>query len=198
MNKVAIVLNSPTLTRLPSDDEFIICADGGASHIEKADILLGDMDSITSQIFAKKTIVLPVHKDVTDGEFAMKYAIENLSPTKINLYGVTGGRIDHVLGNLALFTIAHKNNIPCFGKDDNLDIYFTDSKLSVKAKENDTISIVPFNSDAIVSLDGFEYPAQKLTIPVSATLGISNRAIQEEVKILVHSGCVFVFHNITL
>ena len=90
--KVAIVLNSPTLSRLPSEDEFIICADGGASHIEKADILLGDMDSITSQIFSKKTIVLPVHKDVTDGEFAMKYAIENLSPTEINLYGVTGGR----------------------------------------------------------------------------------------------------------
>ena len=198
MKKVAIVLNSPTLTRLPKEDEFVICADGGASHIQKADILLGDMDSIQNSISATKTILLPVHKDVTDGEFAIRYAIDNLDPSEINLYGVTGGRIDHVLGNLALFTIAHKNNIPCFGKDDNLDIYFTDSKLSIKAKENDTISIVPFNSDAIVSLDGFEYPAQKLTIPVSATLGISNRAIQEDVEILVHSGCVFVFHNITL
>ena len=198
MKKVAIVLNSPTLTRLPQEDEFVICADGGASHIQKADILLGDMDSIQSSISATKTIVLPVHKDVTDGEFAIRYAIDNLDTSEINLYGVSGGRIDHVLGNLALFSIAHEKGIPTYGRDDNLDIYFVDKELSLKTKENDTISIVPFNKDAVVSLSGFEYPAQNLTIPVNATLGISNRAIEENVKISVITGSAFVFHNLTI
>ena len=198
MKKVAIVLNSPTLTRLPKEDEFVICADGGASHIQKADILLGDMDSIQNSISATKTILLPVHKDVTDGEFAIRYAIDNLDPSEINLYGVTGGRIDHVLGNLTLFSIAHEKGIPTYGRDDNLDIYFVDKELSLKTKENDTISIVPFKTDAIVSLSGFEYPAQNLTIPINATLGISNRAIEENVKISLSFGSVFVFHNLTV
>lgn len=198
MKKVAIVLNSPTLTRLPSKDEFVICADGAASHLEKADILLGDMDSIKNSISATKTILLPVHKDVTDGEFAIRFAIDNLEPDEIILYGVTGGRIDHVLGNLALFSIAHEKGIPTFGRDDNLDIYFVDKDLSLKTKENDTISLVPFKNDAIVSLSGFEYPAQNLTIPINATLGISNRAIEENVTISVSFGSVFVFHNLAI
>ena len=196
MKKVAIILNTPSLTRLPKDEDIIICADGGAKYVDSPDYLLGDMDSLNVMNNAKNTIVLPTHKDVSDGEFAIRFAIEKFQPESIHIYGISGGRVDHILGNLSLLALANKLGYNAYGHDDKQDIYFTNTKLSFKAKENDTISIVPFSGDAVVSATGLEYPLNNLTLPITTTLGISNVAMEEDITISVLSGSVFVFHCI--
>ena len=194
MKKVAIILNTPSLSRLPKDEDIIICADGGAKYVDSPDYLLGDMDSLNVQNNAKNTIILPTHKDVSDGEFAVRFAVEKLHPDEIHIYGIAGGRVDHILGNLSLLALANDLGCVAYGHDDKQDIYFTSATLSFKAKINDTISIVPFSGDAVVSATGLEYPLNKLTLPIKTTLGISNVAFEEDINISVLSGCVFVFH----
>ena len=196
MIKVAIVLNSPSLTRLPKDEDIIICTDGGAKYIDNPDYLLGDMDSLTVANNAKNTIILPTHKDVSDGEFAIRFIADKIKPDEIHIYGIAGGRTDHILGNLSLLALANELGYNAYGHDDIQDIYFTNTTLSFKAKENDTISIVPFSGDAVVSATGLEYPLNKLTLPIKTTLGISNVAMEEDINISVLSGSVFVFHCI--
>ena len=197
MKKIALVLNSPSLNRLPKDADIVICADGGARYYNAPDILLGDMDSLNTENNAKKTIVLPVHKDYTDGEFAIKYIYENLMPACVDIYGMTGGRLDQVLGNLTLLYMAKNYGIQATGHSDTEDIYFvTDASLSIEAKENDTISIVPFKTDVYVDGTNLEYPLDNLRIPMDSTLGISNKVVEDGLVQLFFRGSAFVIHCI--
>ncbi len=61
-------------------DDFVICADGGYNYAVKfnitPDCIIGDMDSVKTDISGKETMVYPREKDYTDGELAVRLAIE--------------------------------------------------------------------------------------------------------------------------
>ena len=63
-----------------SEEDFIICADGGYNHAKnmniKPDILIGDMDSVTDFMHDVEVLKYPTDKDFTDGELCIKYAKE--------------------------------------------------------------------------------------------------------------------------
>ncbi|WP_412988137.1 thiamine diphosphokinase [Pediococcus siamensis] len=90
-----------------------IGVDRGNLRLLGADITpqlaVGDFDSMTAtelnQLKKKVSRVLQVNpiKDETDTELALKQANTLLHADKIDLYGMTGGRLDHFLSNLLMF-----------------------------------------------------------------------------------------------
>lgn len=64
---------------------------------------IGDFDSLKdiSVLNNLKTEQLPTKKDITDTQFAIEYAIK-LGYQQIDVYGVTGGRMDHFIAVLCL------------------------------------------------------------------------------------------------
>lgn len=103
----------------------LICADGGIRIFDLLnndeskpilpDVHIGDMDSVQGiQTEAKQIIegwVGQTDKDSTDGQLAVKYALETYSCSHIILYGGLpkpgGYETDHFLGNVKLMRFGH-------------------------------------------------------------------------------------------
>lgn len=101
----------PTELILQRKDEKWIGVDRGALRLLKWGIkpvlAIGDFDSITrdelqglgNKVTRLKTY--PPEKDYTDTQLGVKFAIQEQAD-KIEVFGATGGRLDHLLANLFL------------------------------------------------------------------------------------------------
>lgn len=197
--KVAIVLNSGKKIKRAVSADKVICADGGIRCYDGTpDVFVGDFDSYLGEVADDVVVVKHnPHKDATDGTLSLEYAVEKLGADEIVLYGVTGGREDHVLGNYSLLAYAKKLGANAVAHDDGLDLYFADGDLSFSAKSGDLVSIVPFDGECVVAHSvGLEYPLENLTLTSYDTRGISNVA-EGEVKLEVKSGKALVFHYVS-
>ncbi len=190
------------LIQLTNSSDYIICADGGLDHLlkikEKPDIVVGDLDSITTEGIkyihdnSIETMKFPARKNMTDTELAVDLAISKKA-TCITLVGVTGSRIDHSLANILLLRHIKNVGIDCRIIDNNNVVYYTKDKLKINKKEDSYLSVVPLTLDgAIVTLKNVAYPLDKHLIEYGSTLGISNEIEDEFADIQIHKGEVLV------
>ena len=91
--------------------DLVIAADGGFDYLEeigiRADIVLGDFDSVTSYDLPSDAIRYPREKDDTDMMIAVKLGLEK-GYTVFEIYGGLGGRLDHTLANIQLLIFLSK------------------------------------------------------------------------------------------
>ena len=126
--------------------QLIIAGDGGANVLFKIgispDILIGDMDSISSQVLdgiSKECEIFkyPQEKDFSDLQLCIKKALE-YNPKKIVLAAVTGTYIDHTLANLInLFSVTN-----------------TDVKLEIVTSNSSIFSITPDKPAKMLGMNG--------------------------------------------
>ena len=100
--------------------DFIIAADKGCECLYNyniiPDLLIGDFDSANKEILnkarlkIKEVLEFPPEKDYTDTEIALMEAAKR-GTEKILLFGATGTRMDHTLGNIGLLLIAKEKGI---------------------------------------------------------------------------------------
>lgn len=93
-------------------NEVWIGVDHGASQLLtcgiKPAIAVGDFDSSTVEELrqveklAGDTKIYPPAKDFTDNQLGLKAAIDEYTPSEIDIFGATGGRLDHSLANIFL------------------------------------------------------------------------------------------------
>lgn len=197
--RVAIFLNNRIKCTRNITADKVVCADGGFNVCNLVpDLIIGDCDSIVNKPENVKCKTFEKRKNDTDGTLSVKYAVEELHADEIVIYGVTGGRFDHMLGNLTLLGLASSYGVKCKAEDNDVDIYFADGNLMFDAKIGDTISIVPYCESATVKCsNGLEYPLENLTLTNSDTRGISNVANDGIVSISVSDGSVLLFHYLT-
>lgn len=89
-----------------------IAVDHGATLLLKWGVkpvaAIGDFDSTNSDEMKQvrdqlpEIDVFPPAKDFTDTQLGVRLAIKKYQPTKIDVFGATGGRLDHLLANLFL------------------------------------------------------------------------------------------------
>lgn len=195
--KAAIILNSPTLNR-HIDEEVVIAADKGYEFALKQgiipDIVIGDFDSSTMPTNLN-VLKLNVEKNETDGQEALAYAIKKRYD-EIAIYGISGGRLDHEMGNLSLLKSGEEQGVSMVGKEDDVDIYFkSKGKYAFKTQKGKEFSIITFMEDSIISNGkGVKYPIDNLHLS-SNSLGraISNVAIEDEISFEVLEGGVLIF-----
>ena len=195
--KAAIILNSPNLNR-HIDEEVVIAADKGYEFALKQGILpeivIGDFDSSTMPTNLN-VLKLNVEKNETDGQEALAYAIKK-GYDEIAIYGISGGRLDHEMGNLSLLKSGEEQGVSMVGKEDDVDIYFkSKGKYAFKTQKGKEFSIITFIEDSIISNGiGVKYPIDNLHLS-SNSLGraISNVAIEDEISFEVLEGGVLIF-----
>lgn len=195
--KAAIILNSPTLNR-HIDEEVVIAADKGYEFALKQgiipEIVIGDFDSSTMPTNLN-VLKLNVEKNETDGQEALAYAIKK-GYDEIAIYGISGGRLDHEMGNLSLLKSGEEQGVSMVGKEDDVDIYFkSKGKYAFKTQKGKEFSIITFMEDSIISNGkGVKYPIDNLHLS-SNSLGraISNVAIEDEISFEVLEGGVLIF-----
>ncbi len=89
--------------------QLFLCADGGANAARalgaRPAAIVGDFDSVSPETlahFTGVTLVRDEDEDHTDTEKAIEYALAQGAFDEITILGATCGRLDHVLGHVAL------------------------------------------------------------------------------------------------
>jgi len=199
--------------------DALVCADGGANSAmlsgRMPDVVVGDLDSITDENLARceqagvEIIRYPREKDETDLELALNYAFARLNymdsqnnmendsqpVPEIMLYGATGKRIDHFLGNLALLHEWALKGKKIVLKDPLHKLWIITGKEMVKGKIGQEVSLIPITAKAVVSLEGFYYPLQKGVLRQESPRGISNVFSTDEGNVEVHEGLIIFIQN---
>ncbi|ANB46000.1 MULTISPECIES: thiamine diphosphokinase [Bacillus] len=187
----------PDLSEYTDGDTTWIGVDKGTVALLEAGIIpqeaFGDFDSITEeelmqiQKAAPALHVYQAEKDYTDLELALDWALQK-EPETIRIFGVTGGRADHFLGNIQLlYKALHKNtDVELIDRQNDIQM-FGPGRYTIEEKASRRyISFIPFTEAADgLTLDGFKYPLDNCHIPLGSTLCISNE--------LIHSRGTFSF-----
>lgn len=184
------------------DADLIICADGGADYAMQSsivpDILIGDLDSISSDVlsyFTQKDVRIekyPVEKDYTDTEICIEKAI-NLGASMICIASGVGGRIDHSLGNIFLLSSMANKGIEGYIATDHEYVYICRGEISIRGHIGDIISIIPLSSTARgLHTRGLKYSLTDGEIPFGRALGISNLMTSESCAIRISEGEILV------
>lgn len=178
----------------------VICADGGARHLQAAGIapslIVGDMDSLDAASEKKyealgcRIVRHPRQKDETDTELALREAF-GMAPTEVWIWGAMGRRLDHTLANISLLMQGAKRGIMVKLVDDWCEVFLISGKMVIEGEEGQTVSLLPFAGYAAgITLTGFEYPLMKAVMEIGRPCGISNRLTAREGIVEVERGCL--------
>jgi len=177
------------------ENALTIAADAGYKVLTEIgitpDIVVGDFDSLG---YTPEHPVTEVHspiKDDTDMMLAVEKGVE-AGCDEFYIFGATGGRIAHTLGNLQVL---------CYLAEKGLAGYIFDCDTVITAVKNRTlhfnenasgyISLMPFGCEkANVTLSGFKYEVAGCNLPYNRPLGISNEFTGKPASMTVHSGTV--------
>lgn len=181
----------------PAKDDIVIAADGGFDTLLslgiKPDLLLGDMDSVSSATEGTEKLVYPVRKDETDSFLAYREGVRR-GYTEFMLYGCTGGREDHTFANYALLVYAREagHKMTLVGKCTET-FAMKNETVTLSGKALSHLSLFAFGGDAFgVSISGAEYEAEGVTLTPSFPLGVSNRFGDKDVTVTVRNGSLLV------
>jgi thiamine pyrophosphokinase len=182
----------------PSD--ILIAADGGSRHCRALGIvpylLIGDLDSTTPEDRAAfeaagaQVIQHPTHKDQTDLELALQWAVER-GPAEVIILGALGGRWDQTLANLLLPTLPAFQAMQVRLMDGVQEITTLrgPGTIHLTGAVGDTVSLIAVGGDVYgVTTAHLEYPLTNATLAFGSTLGISNSLMASEAAVSITSG----------
>jgi len=176
--------------------DYIVGVDGGTHYLEtlgySPNVLIGDFDSTNLEAHKikwpnVKVLKFNTEKDMTDAELAFSY-IADKGFSEIIVIGAFGGRLDHLLGNI--FLLERYPNIMLLGPFNRAKLLVGPTDREI-VKRNGFLSLIPV-SDIVegVTLKGFKYPLDDVTLRRGSTWGISNEIVSECAHIFIRQGKV--------
>lgn len=186
---------------------MIIAADHGLVATEKLgispDYIVGDFDSVPEALLQRyldsstPIETFPREKDKTDTQIAIEAALFHKA-TSIVLVGATGSRLDHTMANIHLLLLPLQLNINACIMDEYNKIYLRQESFQiVKSKQHgDYVSLLPFGEEVNgLTLTGFHYPLNRITLSAGSSLGISNEIIDEVAEVEFVEGILLVIES---
>ncbi len=193
------------LRREAAGADLVVCADHGAAHCAAAgvaiDLVVGDLDSLDAALandLRRQGVafaVSPAQKDETDGQLALDTAIER-GATALAVLGGTGGRIDHLLGNLQLILRAARRGVEATILDGTSTVRAVTGAVTIAGAPGRTVSLLPAGDGVAVRyLSGLQYgTVEPLPIPMDRPVGVSNRMTAPTATIVV-DGWAYLIAN---
>ena len=184
------------------EDDFIIGVDKGCNCLAEYNIMpnliLGDFDSAKKEIIDSfinkgvKSEKFRPDKDYTDTDLGYEKAKE-YGATEILLFGATGTRLDHMLGNIGIMLKSLKENIKLNIIDDNNEITLIDKPTTFKGKYGELLSFHAI-SDVVknVNITGARYTLENYDMTLFEPRAICNEFIDKDITISFTEGKVLV------
>ena len=178
--------------------DYLICADGGYKIAQnlglKIDLVVGDFDSSKGVIPTDlDTIVVPVEKDDTDLQLALKLAVEK-EPQEIWILGGIGGRVDHTIGNIQniVYYSTKNRQITLIDPYQSITVHHPGT-VTYKGDKNTKFSAFAFTKEVTgVTYSGAYYPLENHTLNYEFPLGISNEFLDDEITVTTNSGILII------
>lgn len=179
------------------DADLIVAADSGydlaVAQGFAVDVLIGDLDSIETELIPGHVIVErhPADKDATDLELALaRVAAEH--PERIIVVGGAGGRVDHELAVAALLTSDRWSDVA------EIDwvtergwAHVVRSHRVIHGDVGATISLIPMGGPARgVTTRGTRWNLDGATLPHGTTHGVSNEFAAPVIDVTITDGCL--------
>ncbi len=180
------------------EDDYIIAADGGFSHVQALGItpncILGDFDSLG--FIPEGAQVFPVEKDDTDAMLAVRHGLA-LGYKDFLFYGaLEGSRLDHTVANYqTLFYLAkHGAKGYLVGKEQTVTT-LTNEKMEFPAGMQGILSVFAIGGKAEgVTLRGLKYTVENSTLTPDFPLGVSNRFTGKAASVEVKKGTLLMIY----
>lgn len=199
-----VIVGDPDKSVISSAD-WLVAVDGGADTLARLGIVpqmvVGDLDSISSRTRAEleaqgiETVLLPVAKDETDTEAALRLVVER-GAQEIIVFGALGGpRLDHLVGNLLLLTAAWLADCKVRLVDDWHEAFLAHQDVVISGSAGDTVSLLPLTSRVRdVTTEGLLYSLSGATLLQASTRGVSNTMLGSEARVTHGEGVLLVVH----
>lgn len=169
----------------PQDGDLVIAADAGCRQLGalKADLTVGDFDSLGYVPKGEAVVRHPVRKDDTDMLLAVRQGLSR-GYRRFVLLGGSGGRLDHTLANLQTlqFLAAHGAHGFLQGEEECAATVCGETLTLIGGSGRVSV----FALDASVSgvtLAGLDYPLENATLTDTFPLGVSNAFTTEPARI---------------
>jgi thiamine pyrophosphokinase len=180
---------------------MLIAVDGAADLFVREgmipDILIGDFDTASEEGVealigqGAKIARLPEHKNMTDTEAAMDYAL-GAGADDITVLGALGTRADHMLSNIGMLLRAREKGAACRIIDEINELETAAGEYTIEGLVGQTVSILPLTGNLIVTASGLEYPLEQLELPFGSSRGVSNRIKDQNAHLSISGGIALI------
>lgn len=190
----------PLLPIKKETDDIIIAVDGGVNYLESSgfvpDIIIGDFDSLGSVPEGNNVIRLKPEKDVTDMFAAIETGVSH-GFNEFEIFGATGGRLDHTLANIQLAASLAQKGIKHLIHGDGYRIVALENGEVAFDESNSGYISVFAHSDVCsgVSIEGLKYELKDASLTNNFTLGVSNEFTGKKSKISVKNGTLVIIYT---
>lgn len=188
-------------------DELWIGIDRGTlvliEHNITPEFAVGDFDSINEEEFAlieKRIPINPLNPEKNDTDLAL--GIEQAVAygyKDIEIYGATGGRLDHFLGAIQILEKPYylKQGVSIKLIDECNEIQYLEKGTHHIGRRNDLqyISFVPVTYPTEITLVDFKYELEHEVLIKGTTLTISNELVLEQGIIHIFEGNVLMIRS---
>ncbi len=183
--------------RQVKDSDLFICADGGANSAKKLgiepDVIIGDYDSVlqaTLDAFSNSKLIKIEEQDSTDFEKALEYLLKQ-NATHVDIWGASGHRIDHTMGNLSSL-VKYSRQFKAIFHSNNSTTFLLPYDFEQKFKLGQTISLLPVPKADFIVTKGLKWELNSETLELGKRVGTLNKVSEELVKIYYQSGNLFL------
>lgn len=184
-----------------TEDDLVIAADGGYDHLIRmglrADVALGDFDSVTSYEIWEDNIcekyTYPPEKDDTDMMLAIKLGLSK-GFQSFAIYGGLGGRLDHTLANIQALSYLAVRGAQAILYHENYELtVIKNSSFMIPKEFTGYVSVLSLSDKSEnVSIKGLKYEAEGATLTNTFPLGVSNEAVGKKGIISVENGMLLI------
>lgn len=181
----------------------VIAVDAGLESVERLglvpDYIVGDFDTVNPEVLEhfreKPFIVWEQHKpekNETDTELARSRAL-TLGCGRIVFLGATGGRLDHMLGNLHALYACLQKGVDAWIVDRQNRVRLLDGPfcLEKNMQWGRYVSFLPYTEEVrAITLTGFKYPLDRKDIRRGEEVGlcISNEIAEDQAEVRFEDG----------
>lgn len=201
-DKALLFINGTPPKNLPEITSYslIACSDGAFHYLKRKEFPLGKLDFISGDfdshsgfdeaLYQDKFIYTP-DQDKTDFQKSLEI-IQAKGYSIVDVYGGSGGEMDHFLGNLTVaFRFNEKLKITFW--DDTSTYFFSPKELVLKNIKNHLVSLYPFPHTKNITTKGLNWSLTNENLDVTTRIGTRNFAKEDEVIIQFEEGNLIVF-----
>jgi thiamine pyrophosphokinase len=183
--------------------DLLVAVDGGANALARVDVLpgvlVGDLDSVSPLVKTAlqdrgvELVLLPIAKEVTDTEAALRLVVERGANDIIVLGALGGPRLDHLVGNLFLLTAEWLAGCRVRLVDERHEVLLAAGDIMLEGEQGDAVSLLPLTPEVTqVYTNGLLYPLAGDTLRRAATRSLSNTMTGSKARITHGDGSLLV------
>lgn len=177
---------------------LIYAADGGAAHLGRLgltpDLIIGDNDSLSAALFPDvRRMEFPAEKNFTDGAAALR-SLGAACSGRLAMFGALGGRIDHMLCNLAMPGRELDDPTRLTVYDDHCECHYSSGHLEISGAPGDLLSLIPLSPVQGIRLQGLAYPLHGYAGCPGDSRLISNCFCSERAVVDHEGGLLLIIH----